>query len=86
MMRNVDQVIRGIPNFLLKEYLVELGGTQISDCIIVGNGWKAVVTRLEPFRLYSLTVGQNRLELELNDDIADEFLERFAMKTLRAGA
>lgn len=86
MKREIDQVIRGIPNFLLKEYLVELGGTMNGDDVVVGDGWVAVVTRLEPFRLFSLSVGQNRLQIEVDEEIADAFLDRFAMKTLRAGA
>jgi hypothetical protein len=41
---------------------------------------------MEPYKYFSLQVGQTKLELELEDDIADDFLQRFAMKTLRAGA
>ncbi len=85
-MRIISREMRGIPFFLLKEYLVELGGTQGRDDLITGQGWKIKLTRMEPYRLHALSVGQTRLDMELEDEIADQFLERFAIKTLRAGA
>ena len=85
-MRIISREMRGIPFFLLQEYLVELGGTQGRDDLITGQGWKIKLTRMEPDRLHALSVGQTRLDMELEDEIADQFLERFAIKTLRAGA
>lgn len=85
-MRNIDQEIRGIPHFLILDYLVELGGEKVGEDTVKGIGWTARVTRMEPFRLFSLSVGQNRLELEIEEHLADAFLAKFAMKTLRAGA
>jgi hypothetical protein len=40
---------------------------------------------MEPFRLGSLEVGQVRLEMEIREGVYDDFLERFRLKTLRAG-
>jgi hypothetical protein len=53
---------------------------------VEGFGWQAELEKMEPFRLGSLSVGQTRLILEIEDQLADEFMERFALKTLRAGA
>ena len=85
-MRVISREIRGIPFFLLQEYLVELDGTLVNENLVTGHGWKVKLTRMEPYRFHSLSVGQTRLEMELEDDVADLFLERFALKTLRAGA
>jgi hypothetical protein len=41
---------------------------------------------MEPFKIFSIQVGQTLLEMELDEKVAEDFLERFAMKTLRAGA
>jgi len=41
--------------------------------------------RMEPFRLGSLEVGQTRLTVEMEDQVADDFIERFQKKTFRAG-
>jgi hypothetical protein len=41
---------------------------------------------MEPFRLGSLSVGQTRLEMKIEDNLVNDFMERFGKKTLRAGA
>ena len=77
--------MRGIPYFLLVEYLQELGGSLSGENQINGAGWQVRLERMEPFRIGSLSVGQTRLIMELEDPIAAEFQERFLKKTLRAG-
>jgi hypothetical protein len=78
--------MRGIPFFLLKEYLQDLGGTSTAEDRVEAPGWQVQLEKMEPFRLGSLAVGQTRLTIEIDEEIADEFLERFELKTLRAGA
>lgn len=77
--------MRGIPYFLLKEYLQELGGVLSADDTVAGDGWTVRLERMEPFRLGSLEVGQVRLEMEIREEVYDDFVERFRLKTLRAG-
>ncbi len=77
--------MRGIPYFLLKEYLQELGGHLVGENLIIGDGWKVELERMEPYRIGSLVVGQTRLTIELEDRVASDFQERFFKKTLRAG-
>ncbi len=85
-MRHIVREMRGIPFFLLREYLEELGGKAVSEDRVEGSGWSVRLTRMEPFRLGSLSVGQTCLEIQIEENQADEFMERFSMKTLRAGA
>ncbi len=85
-MQTIVREMRGIPLWLLREYLQELGGTTIDDGLVRAEGWSVRLTRMEPFRLGSLAVGQTRLDIEIEDQLADAFLEVFAKKTLRAGA
>jgi hypothetical protein len=77
--------MRGIPLWLLREYLQEMGGTAVDDQRVQAASWSVRLTRLEPFRLGSLVVGQTRLEIEIEDQLADEFMQQFSKKTLRAG-
>mgnify|MGYP006250632719 FL=1 len=77
--------MRGIPFFLLREYLEELGGKAVSENLVEGPGWSVRLTRMEPFRLGSISVGQTRLEIDIEEDQADDFMKRFSLKTLRAG-
>ena len=71
---------------MLREYLEELGGTAVSEDRVEGPGWHAELERMEPFRIGSLSVGQTRVILKMEDQIVDDFMERFSLKTLRAGA
>ena len=85
-MQTIVREMRGIPYFLLREYLQEMGGVIASENVVRGTGWAVTLERMEPFRLGSLEVGQTRLIMELDDLVARDFVERFNLKTLRAGA
>jgi hypothetical protein len=85
-MKTVVREMRGIPYFLLKEYLQELGGSPSAENEVCGEGWIVRLEKMEPFRLGSLSVGQTRLEMHIHEDVYDDFMARFALKTLRAGA
>jgi len=84
-MQTLVHEMRGIPYFLLKEYLQEMGGTLVEENLIQGQGWTVHLERMEPYRIFSLSVGQTRLKVEMEDEVAEDFLERFKKKTLRAG-
>jgi len=84
-MQTIVHEMRGIPYFLLKEYLQEMGGTLVEENLIIGKGWIVRLERMEPYRIFSLSVGQTRLTVEMEDAVADDFTERFRKKTLRAG-
>jgi hypothetical protein len=85
-MKTIVREMRGIPYFLLKEYLQELGGVPVAENEIAGDGWHVQLEKMEPFRLKSLSVGQTRLTMNIREDVYDDFMARFSMKTLRAGA
>ncbi len=84
-MRKLVHDMRGIPYFLLKEYLQELGGELLQENLVRGPGWSVLLEKMEPFRLGSLSVGQTRMTMELDESVADDFILRFQKKTLRAG-
>ncbi len=84
-MRTLEHVMRGIPYFLLKEYLQELGGQVTAEDTVAGEGWQVRLERMEPFKIGSLSVGQVRLEMQIREDVYTDFVERFRLKTLRAG-
>ncbi|MBP7693963.1 MAG: DUF1952 domain-containing protein [Anaerolineales bacterium] len=84
-MQTIVHEMRGIPLWLLREYLEEMGGVADGEERLAGAGWRVQLTRLEPLRIGSLSVGQVRVALEIEDHLADDFQKRFAKKTLRAG-
>jgi len=84
-MQTIIREMRGIPFFLLVEYLEEMGGRSLNDQQVQGSGWTVTLSRMEPFKIGSLSIGQTRLEIQIEDDAVDEFIKVFGQKTLRAG-
>ena len=60
-------------------------GIEIEENQVQGPGWNVNLSRMEPFRLGSLEVGQVLLEIQIEDHAVDDFLKVFGQKTLRAG-
>jgi hypothetical protein len=85
-MQTISRDIRGIPHFLLIEYLQEMGGKLVEQDIVEGAGWTVRLSRIDPFRLGSLVVGQMRLDIQIEDELVDDFFDQLNKKTLRAGA
>jgi hypothetical protein len=78
----MDQEVRGIPLWLIREYLEELGGTAQDDFHVTGDGWTARLEQIEDFQVGSLVVGQVRIVL---DGAIDEMSVGLDEKLLRAG-
>lgn len=85
-MQTIVREMRRIPFFLLREYLIDMGGNALGEEIVKAPGWQVQLTKMEPFCLGSLSVGQTHLEIEIEDHLVDNLLEIFCRKTLRAGA
>ncbi|MBC8335227.1 MAG: DUF1952 domain-containing protein [Anaerolineales bacterium] len=84
-MKTIIREMRGIPFFLLKEYLEEMGGKSLNENQVQGPGWTVDMSRMEPFKIGSLSIGQTLLEIQIEDHAVDDFLKVFGQKTLRAG-
>jgi len=77
--------LRGIPLWLLKVYLGEIGGVEQEPDIILGPGWKIKLEQLDDFQVGSIRVGQVRLELEADPAVQTALNEALDKKLLRAG-
>lgn len=78
--------IRGIPLWLLREYLEELGGTAVSETRVEGEGCTITLAKMEPFAIGSLRVGQVMMEIEGEDEAIALLNPQLEKKTMRAGA
>jgi hypothetical protein len=85
-MAKESREIRGIPLWLLREYLEEIGGTADGENRVVGEDWTATLTQMEPFQICSLRVGQVYFELEAEPEVLDRIRPILEKKTMRAGA
>ena len=77
--------MRGIPLWLLREYLQELGGEVAAGGLITGEGWTVRLTQLDDFQVGSLTVGQVRLKMQSTDEAWGSIQAGLEKKLLRAG-
>ncbi|MHC4548583.1 MAG: DUF1952 domain-containing protein [Planctomycetota bacterium] len=77
--------VRGIPLWLLREYLEEAGGHAGDDATVTGDGWTVRLTQIEDFQVGSLRVGQVRLELSGDADGLARVRAYLEPKLLRAG-
>ena len=75
-----------IPLWLLREYLEELGGTAENENYLVGDGWTAVLEKIEPRKVGSLRVGQVKIQFQGDTDTLNHLKLQFQKKTMRAGA
>lgn len=83
--KTIVREMRGIPFFMLYEYLEDMGGEPISEDLVRAEEWEVRLERMEPFRIGSLSVGQTRLVIEIEEKAEAEFNRVFALKTFRAG-
>lgn len=78
--------LHGIPLWLLREYLEDLGGIAQSDTMLKGDDWQAYLRQLPPVVIGSLRVGRVELELHGSQEALDVLRPLLHNKTMRAGA
>ncbi len=79
------RVVTGIPLWLLRAYLEELGGRSSAEGLLRGDGWQARLTQVEDHQIGSLRVGQVRLELDGEPEALDRVRRALEPKLVRAG-
>jgi len=76
----------GIPLWLMCEYLVELGGQQVADDAVSGDGWQAQLAKVEDAQIGSLRVGRVHLQVHGDAQAIEKLRPTLEKKLLRAGA
>jgi hypothetical protein len=75
----------GVPLWLMKEYLQQLGAQEIAENQLQGEGWRAALRKAEPRHIGSLTVGGTTATFEGEEQALAAMFERLHWKTLRGG-
>lgn len=75
----------GVPLWLMKEYLVDLGAQEVEENYLVGDGWQARVSKAEPNHIGSLVIGGATVEFTGDQAALDAMFEKLHWKTLRGG-
>jgi len=80
-----EKMVRGIPLWLLQEYLQELGGLNQGNSQVTGPNWAAHLTQIEDYQIGSLRVGQVLLFIEGEVEAMQGLQQALEKKLLRAG-
>ena len=75
----------GVPLWLMKKYLTDLGGREAGENVLVGDGWQAAVSKGEPRRIGSLVVGRIEVDVTGDDQAVETLLEKLHWKSMRGG-
>ncbi len=75
----------GVPRWLMKEYLADLGAVEVAENVMQGEGWQAVVTKAPPHHIGSLVVGGASVEFSGDETALAAMLVQLHKKTLRGG-
>ena len=75
----------GIPLWVMKKYLTDLGGVETAENSVVGEGWQAKISKAEPARIGSLVCGRIEVELSGDETAMEALLDRLHWKCLRGG-
>lgn len=84
-MATLSKDLRAMPIWLLRDYLLQVGGQEQADGTIQGAGWQARLTQLEDFQIGSLRVGEVRLEITGDDGALAAVWMALEPKLMRAG-
>ena len=86
-----ERVLRGIPRWLLRKYLEDLGGTAAGSYGVTeedtldGDGWAATLVQIEDYRIGSLRSGQVRMRVTGQPAIVDALLQALEPRLFRGG-
>ncbi len=85
MTARVEHDYYGVPVWLMKEYLAQLGGRETDEAVVEGEGWRAVVRQSPRRHIGSLSVGGATVTFTGEQTTLDALFEKLHWKTLRGG-
>jgi hypothetical protein len=74
-----------VPDWLITDYLKDLGAVQTAPGELAGDGWRAVVGKAVPRRIGSLVVGGAAVTFTGEEPVLEALFVRLHRKTLRGG-
>ena len=75
----------GVPDWLMKSYLTDLGATEISENLMAGEGWQAMISKAKPNKIGSLVVGGAHVEFSGDEAALEALFKKLHLKTMRGG-
>ena len=81
----LDEKLRGIPLWLVSDYLRAMGARETGDGRLEGDGWTVRLSQAEDFTIGSLRVGQVRLEVWGAPEVVAPFRAALGQRLMRGG-
>ena len=81
----IERMYRGIPMWLARDYLIEVGGAATEDYVVRGADWTATIRDGEFLPVGALRIGTIHVEFEGDEKTLPMMLAAFELKTIRAG-
>ncbi len=81
----IERQVHGVPVWLMREYLVEMGGQAQGDNRVIGNEWEAHFERVEDYKIGSLAIGRVRLEITGDEETLAALEPVLNLKLMRGG-
>ncbi|MFD1563743.1 hypothetical protein ACFR99_09305 [Haloarchaeobius amylolyticus] len=81
----LERSFRGISERLVVRYLTKLGGEQVADDTVEGDGWTATFSSETVGVGPSLQLTEVTVVFEGDEDVVEPLVEQFAQKAMRAG-
>ena len=81
----VEHDYYGVPLWLMKDYLAQLGGQEVTEDVIAGSGWRAELRKAAYRSIGSLRVGGTTAVFFGEQTNLDDLFDRLHWKTLRGG-
>ena len=81
----VEHDYYGVPLWLMKEYLAQLGGAETGEDVMEGEDWRADLRKAERRHIGALSVGGATVIFAGEQTILDALFEKLHLKTLRGG-
>jgi hypothetical protein len=75
----------GVPLWLMKDYLIQLGAEETSENELAAEGWRASLRKADPRHLGSLVIGGTTATFYGDQQALAAMYERLHWKTLRGG-
>jgi len=75
----------GIPIWMMKDYLTQLGGREGAENVMEGAGWRAQLRKADLKHIGSLTIGGTTVIFSGEESTLATLFDQLHWKTLRAG-
>ena len=81
-----EREVRAVPLWLVREYLLKLGGQEVGEGVFRGAGWEVQVRDMPPARVGELIIHRLWLSVKAQDqDTFDELYSRLELMLWRGG-